>query len=523
MFEKSFYPTPPELGAKIRNMVNWESVKNICDPSVGKGDLLLEVIGATKYIGSCQNLNKNDIPYKWPNYPDYEKSLNLYGIEIDPGLRAVISNIKLIQYYNSDPERINIIGSDFLTYHGDYSFDLIVMNPPFDNGVKHLLKAWEIVRNAQIFCILNKKTIDNLCSKERELLEKIIYDNRGEVITLGQPFRQAEIKTDVECALVKLVKENPPRIQLDFSDFKEERESSFAVGFDDEKFLVQGDEIRARIERYQHKIELHKGILQAIAKFHYYGGDGFGEKNYESRLNEYIRELTMESWQQVVDLSRFSKYMTTEVKDQFNNQIKSVSLMEFTEENILSFVDMLVYSFGDIMEYALLEVFDQLTAYDKKNRIHPEGWWTNDSFRVNKKVIIPNVIENRSISWEKQKLLNDIDRVMVWISGVPLEDENNKNGSGDFCPKYPDGLVERIKSAEFGKLEGSQFFNFRVYKKGTLHVTFKDEALWQELNLRAAGRKNWLPDDYKARRKEKIKKGLLIEYKDKKVHRENLL
>ncbi|MCP4761329.1 MAG: DUF4942 domain-containing protein, partial [archaeon] len=40
----------------------------------------------------------------------------------------------------------------------------------------------------------------------------------------------------------------------------------------------------------------------------------------------------------------------------------------------------------------------------------------------------------------------------------------------------------------------SEFFNFRCYKKGTLHLHFKDDWLWEEFNMRACAGKNWLPE-----------------------------
>lgn len=42
----------------------------------------------------------------------------------------------------------------------------------------------------------------------------------------------------------------------------------------------------------------------------------------------------------------------------------------------------------------------------------------------------------------------------------------------------------------------------RCYKKGTLHMHFKDKELWERFNLTAARGKNWLPDDVKARERE---------------------
>jgi len=37
------------------------------------------------------------------------------------------------------------------------------------------------------------------------------------------------------------------------------------------------------------------------------------------------------------------------------------------------------------LENAIVEVFEELTKYDNENRFYPEGWKTNDSWKVNKK------------------------------------------------------------------------------------------------------------------------------------------
>ena len=38
----------------------------------------------------------------------------------------------------------------------------------------------------------------------------------------------------------------------------------------------------------------------------------------------------------------------------------------------------------------------------------------------------------------------------------------------------------------------STFFRMRYFKKGTLHLEFKDDALWERFNLVACQGKGWL-------------------------------
>lgn len=536
MLNESWYPTPEKLANKIRYMIDWDKVNNILDPSAGRGDLLIHVIGDPNVDNYRRNsdLEKGDIQVR-----PLRQVKNIYAIEIDPSLRGALSKIKFCEAYSRTPQPIKIIGSDFLNYNGFYEIDCIVMNPPFNQGAEHLLKAMDLIRKGQIYCILNKETINNPFSATRKLLNKKIEEHKGEVIDLGKPFTiQAERKTVVECVLVKLyIDKKQIFINLDcfekMSTANNEDESKqFAVNLDDEKCVVARDEIKMLVAGYQKKIELYKEFLQSIAKLRYYGGKVLQEEieDYPYAFNKYIAEVTKESWEKLINLNRFSRFMTKEVREEFFKHVSNNSYLEFTEENILTFLDSLVYSFEEIMETSLEGLFDKMTSFDKKNTVEKEGWWTNDSFRVNKKIIIPRIWPRYSfgnygqLDLDKERLFNDIDRVMMYISGDRLEDINNPDGDDRFRNKFKGSLYEVIDTKYHNKEElfnvkhESHFFKFRLYMKpnvgGTIHLEFKDEKLWQEFNLRAALRKNWLPDDYKARRKENMKRGLFLEFKE---------
>ncbi|WAR46323.1 hypothetical protein [Methylomonas rapida] len=81
------------------------------------------------------------------------------------------------------------------------------MNPPFSEGAKHVLKAWEILFDGEIVAILNAETVRNPFSKERLLLLRLI-EQHGEVEFLQEMFvgEDAERKTPVDVALVWLKK-----------------------------------------------------------------------------------------------------------------------------------------------------------------------------------------------------------------------------------------------------------------------------------------------------------------------------
>ena len=109
MFEynKNFYPTPEHLIRKMCEKVNFNPIQYILEPSAGKGDI---------------------VDYLQKKY--YERDFSL--IEKDENLLAILK--AKCQEHN----KMKVIDSDFLTYPGGDLFDLIIMNPPFDDGEKHL-------------------------------------------------------------------------------------------------------------------------------------------------------------------------------------------------------------------------------------------------------------------------------------------------------------------------------------------------------------------------------------------------
>ena len=112
----------------------------VLEPSAGKGDILDHI--TKHHRAKC------------------------YAIEKNPELRMILQE-----------KKYKVIDTDFLEYRKDSDFNVIIMNPPFSNGDEHFLKAWEILEDGKIVCLLNAETIKNPFSEKRKLVQKIISDN----------------------------------------------------------------------------------------------------------------------------------------------------------------------------------------------------------------------------------------------------------------------------------------------------------------------------------------------------------
>lgn len=177
--------------------------------------------------------------------------------------------------------------------------------------------------------------------------------------------------------------------------------------------------------------------------------------------------------------------MTQKVRDDFREKMSSQKSIAISKKNILDFVSALIQNSDSILEENISAVFDHFTKYYSENREYVEGWKTNERWKVGKRVILPNVIGTQwseiKICYTKQNELSDIDKAMCYISGKSLD---NILGLQDQIKK---SINERVKIGE------SEFFKFKWYLKGTLHLEFKSKILWQEFNMRACAKRQWLP------------------------------
>lgn len=485
MFNSEFYPTPKEVISKMlapyASKYGYKlSSKTILEPSAGKGDIL-------DFI-SDSGVRKN----------------KLYACELNQELQFILHE-----------KSYKVINDDFLSYKGDYCFDLIIGNPPFSNGDQHLLKAWEILEEGEIIFLLNAETILNPYSERRQLVQKLIQDF-GSYEILGDVFTQAERKTGVNVALVRLNKvSNSKRFAFEFKNVT--REQHFDLSEETLKdAIATQDVVSNMVLQYSSLKEAYTEYLKAFDRLKFYSQGLLkiedvlkaveGQTNNE-RYNGFCDESKMLVWREVIKKVGIERYMTNAVQKNFNRFTQTQGALDFTTENIQALVAMLMENSANILEKAVTDVFDLFTAYFKENRLHVEGWKTNNKWKVNQKVILPSFLssdysEHFSASHYRWSEYSDIDRVMCYLSGKRYEDFEEPIGEYDYNTKQKDKTfkmvsiqraVSRTKVGD-SSLQESEFFYLRCYKKGTLHITFKDKFLWQEFNMRACAGKNWLSE-----------------------------
>lgn len=491
VFDSEFYPTPDNLIQQMlapitKHYDNYGDVltvgcKRILEPSAGKGNI-------ADYLCRYQGIEPSNIS-------------------------VIESNLELTHILNG--KGYSVIDLDFLTYSGQDMFDLIVMNPPFSNGVDHLLKAWEILRNGSIICLLNAETIRNPYTQKRQLLSYII-EQHGEIEFVQDAFMDAERTTGVEVAIVRLTKVHTSNSGWDFdfsdSDFDSQvNEADFSPNA-----LASNDMIEALVQRYESAkatlIEMNT-LRQKYAYFTngivdvYYDQTPPDAEELEKRkratlgnlrdnLQEKLDKLKEDFWKYVFNKTRVGIVTTSDFIKEFKEQQKQTSRLAFTYKNVMMVLETFYFNREEIMIKCVVDTFEEATKYHKDNMVHTEGWKTNKRFRLNSKVIVPNGVSFDS-RWgtftlyhgKSYNFYNDLDKSLCYLSGQQFDN--------DEFVSISDAIFEAIRlnnrNTHKQPIE-STLFEIKLHKKGTVHLWFKDQALCDLFNQTVARNKNWMGD-----------------------------
>ncbi len=470
ILNKTFYPSPEPL---IRALLSPYDFKKayVLDPNAGDGRILTAI------------LNKSKDAYGG------ESSAHVYACEIEPDLRAVLRE-----------KDIPIVGEDFFEYHEpSVRYTHIIMNPPFNHGegVRHLLHAWEILRSGHIACVLPKSSLVGE-TLYRHTLNNLINDYNGTVEDVGQAYRgTVERPTDDDLCIVRLTKSDPDG---DFAfAFENERgeEKTFDEGPGGElslggyvppmlaAFAALKSEFdnyvaaRVKMERYARMFNSQYsdagGAIMAAAD------SGLKPKD---RYNNMVDTIQTIGWNRILDHPSFQFIMTDRARNMFQKFKQQQQHVDFNEKNVLSFLQELHLRSNEILNSVITDAFDQMTKWHATNRVG-EGWVTNNSWKVGKKVVVPWGVDPsyNMFSLRKRNEYDDIDRALC-VVGERRFDEITTISAIASKQRY--GSDVRCEST---------FFDIRLFKKGTVHLKFKDEELLECFNVRAAQAKGWLPDD----------------------------
>ena len=543
-----FYPTPALLVQKMIDGIDWKMVKTILEPSAGKGDILKRVAWSTKdtynkeFDVDCiesdadlRQILKYNFSEEYKNglrreiweilkTAGYESADNRFGygdwrywnaeageyVKIPEDVAAKIKSIeeKEKSFFQ---DGIHIVADDFLSFEAFKQYDLILMNPPFSNGDRHLLKALDIqkVHGGSVVCILNAETIRNSYTETRKELIRLLEKYHANIEYIEDAFCSAERTTGVEIALIKV---NIPKKEGNDSIFdrmaKEEHYEEFIPNECNE--IEVADFITSIVNRYKVEIKSGLELIRIYEDMQPYLQRSFdkGENCYSDPLiclknaggdkltvNGYVRSVRLKYWRALLSNKKFVGKLTSALQQEYQTSVNRFADYDFSEFNIRALLTEMNCQIKSGIEEEIGKMYDRLTEEHsyypecQKNRHYYNGWKTNKAWKIDKKVILPcygifGSWDGRPYAHAAYTTLADIERILNFFDGnmsaeVDLERVLRNN--------FDNGVTKNIQT---------KFFKATFYKKGTVHITFACPELIDRFNIYAAQSRGWLPPCY---------------------------
>lgn len=496
MIPKELYPTPENVARNMLRLVDFNKVETILEPSAGYGDLAMAAVKAynEQYCRRSSHDKKSPFP---------AEIIDL--VEIDEKCRAFLKS-----------KNANVIADDFLTLKTFKCYDLIIMNPPFSDGVKHLLKAIEMQKyGGQIVCLLNSETVKNPYTLERKVLLEKIEQYGGKMYDYGACFANSERPTNVNICCVYI--DIPKGAQSDILDGLEKAKEAEEQSPDEcGQLSAELDEyMRAVVGQYQRECEAGLKLINEYNAVSKMALTSFTDKYKSSILelkiqgsgngsieNRYLEKVRYKYWEAFFGRPEICGKMTGEMQNEYLSRLDELKRIEFNPDNIYEIQIKLSKSTLSGVEKAIMDLFHEFSRdyswYPEcANNIHHyyNGWATNKCGVINKKVIIPlqgfrdvwgrRGVKALSLDYAISRKIADIEKVFSYLD----------TGITD-CWESVSRIMSSAENAGQSQNIEFRYFFVTFYKKGTAHIIFKDMELLKRFNIFAGRKEGGLPPSY---------------------------
>ena len=143
-------------------------------------------------------------------------------------------------------------------------YDLIIMNPPFSNGDKHLLKAIELQEQygGCIISLLNAETLNNTFSNTRKDLKRKLNEYDAQIEYIENAFYDAERKTNVEIALIKIILPVQEKESYIYNNNLRKAEEREEFQEQEQNFLAENDFLKSIVQQYNLEIKIGIDLIR---------------------------------------------------------------------------------------------------------------------------------------------------------------------------------------------------------------------------------------------------------------------
>lgn len=471
-----FYPTPLKLAKRLSGMFKKRPIIRLLEPSAGNGDLL--------------------------------NGLYLEHDEVDL-IEVDVSRHELLRTKGT------VVGTDFLDSKDLSMYSHILMNPPFRNGVKHVLHAWKHLFSGEIAAILNASSVDQPKTLDECRLCALI-DEYGRVEYAEDAFISPETlrKTRVEVALVYLEKKPSDdfwekdifeSLKKDDTEFDEKNQAMPGQGM-----ALGGAQVQALVRAFDAAWEARKRSLIAEEKSLRFDeffqtqvqqivgqNEMYLEREFkplQERLSESYKQLKRAAWISVLNTAELRKYLSCKVTQSVLSDFEPVRALAFTESNIYGFMQGFAMQQGQFQKQMVIDLFDLIISRYSDNCIFYKSWKSNEKHQIGmalrrRRFILGGFsLEGwrSDIGYTNVNRLKEIDKVFALMDG-----KNEAEYGIDTL------FANRLRDLRNGMRLSTTYFEIRFYPGiGTIHFFPKDQKLIDRINLLVGKARSWIPEPY---------------------------
>lgn len=525
-----FYPTPDVLIEKMLEGLDYRMIGSVLEPSAGKGDLLR---GFFHHRWKVERYDVGEISVDFCELDPYLRQICIYNFSEDikreirselESLRGAYSSLTEEQRQRREAleeqlrkmepyDSVRVVHDDFLTYRTAKHYDLILMNPPFSQGDKHLLKALSMQeRGGAIICLLNAETIQNPYTASRQMLLHKLQKYGAQIEYVEDAFAAAERSARVDVAIVR-VNIPQPEEHSDIWERMKKAEEENSVPDPELEALVSGDYIEQAIQLYRTEVAATLELARQYKALVPYMASSLDSESYNAKdpilelrvgdkdfsVNRYLRTVRLKYWTALFNNKKFIGRLTSNLRQDFQARVDKMADYEFSAFNIRQVALEMNDAMRKGVEDEILKLFDELSAEHSwypecsQNRHYYNGWATNKAHKIGKKVILPTNL--KSYSWSKDAFdlyvatnyLSDIEKTLDYLDAKPMSDGAALDRRLRMA--FDDHQTRNIRL---------RYFDVDIFKKGTVHIKFLPSAMpiVERLNIYASRKKNWLPPNY---------------------------
>ena len=191
---------------------------------------------------------------------------------------------------------------------------------------------------------------------------------------------------------------------------------------------------------------------------------------------EMLREIRREAWRAVLARLKVRQAMSIKAWSEMERKLNDGEPPPFTVEAVEAVVRQLRADLPDMIQASIAEVFDWLRPRQSQYR-------TNTEYSLGRKVVLTSMVRVGYGKWDvedyaDQKLIA-LENVFCMCDGKP----------GRAPTGYYANIATAIKALPLdGPCVGeTEYFSFRGWRNGNLHLTFKRMDLVKRLNAIAGG------------------------------------